>query len=90
MLFEPAASDRVENNLNPVGRLYYTVSTMVCTPVSLTQDERMTLAPKPFTSPPREGPASGRIQQGPRSRPNTVQHRAGSPTVAAPDIQRAL
>src|SRR5207248_5100600 len=35
MLFEPAASDRVEDNLNPVGRPYYAVSTMVCAPASL-------------------------------------------------------
>jgi SAM-dependent methyltransferase len=43
MLFEPAAADRVEDNLNPVGRLYYAVSTMVCTPASLAQDGRMAL-----------------------------------------------
>jgi SAM-dependent methyltransferase len=43
MLFEPAASDRVEDNLNPVGRLYYAVSTMVCTPASLAQDGQMAL-----------------------------------------------
>lgn len=43
MLFEPAAGDRVEDNLNPVGRLYYAVSTMICTPASLAQDGRMAL-----------------------------------------------
>ncbi len=43
MLFEPAANDRVEDNLNPVGRLYYAVSTMVCTPASLAQDGQMAL-----------------------------------------------
>lgn len=30
MLVEPAASDRVEENLNPVGRIYYTGSTWLC------------------------------------------------------------
>ena len=30
MLVEPYADDRVENNLNPVGRLYYAASTTLC------------------------------------------------------------
>ena len=30
MLVEPYASDRVEENLNPVGRIYYTGSTWLC------------------------------------------------------------
>jgi 2-polyprenyl-3-methyl-5-hydroxy-6-metoxy-1,4-benzoquinol methylase len=35
MVVEPLADDRLENNLNPVGRVYYGASTMVCVPVSL-------------------------------------------------------
>jgi hypothetical protein len=35
MVVEPFASDRLEENLNPVGRVYYGASTMVCVPVSL-------------------------------------------------------
>jgi len=35
MLVEPAAGDRIEDNLNPVGRLYYAASTLVCVPNSL-------------------------------------------------------
>ncbi len=37
MLVEPAAGDRLEDNLNPVGRLYYAASTMICVPTSLDQ-----------------------------------------------------
>ena len=37
MLVEPFAGDRVEDNLNPIGRLYYGFSTLVCTPGSLSQ-----------------------------------------------------
>ena len=37
MIVEPAAGDRLEDNLNPVGRLYYAGSTMVCVPTSLDQ-----------------------------------------------------
>jgi SAM-dependent methyltransferase len=37
MLVEPAAGDRLEDNLNPVSRLYYAASTMICVPTSLDQ-----------------------------------------------------
>jgi SAM-dependent methyltransferase len=35
MLVEPFAGDRLEENLNPVGRLFYAASTLVCVPNSL-------------------------------------------------------
>jgi hypothetical protein len=35
MLVEPAAGDSVVDNLNPVGRLYYAASSLICVPVSL-------------------------------------------------------
>jgi len=38
LLVEPFAGDKVEDNLNPVGRVYYNVSTMVCVPASLAQE----------------------------------------------------
>jgi SAM-dependent methyltransferase len=38
LLVEPYAGDRVEDNLNPVGRIFYAGSTMVCTPNSLAQE----------------------------------------------------
>jgi len=37
MIVEPYAGDRVEDNLNPVGRAYYAFSTLLCTPASLSQ-----------------------------------------------------
>jgi SAM-dependent methyltransferase len=37
MLVEPAAGDRLEDNLNPVSRLFYAASTMICIPTSLDQ-----------------------------------------------------
>jgi SAM-dependent methyltransferase len=40
MLVEPFAGDRIEDNLNPVGRMYYGFSTLVCTPGSLSQPGR--------------------------------------------------
>ena len=38
LLVEPFANDRLQDNLNPVGRLYYAASTMLCTPNSLSQE----------------------------------------------------
>src|SRR5207249_2067413 len=43
MIVEPFAGDRVEQNLNPVGRVYYAASTMVCTPASLAQEVGLAL-----------------------------------------------
>jgi SAM-dependent methyltransferase len=43
MIVEPYANDRVEDNLNPVGRVFYGASTMVCTPASLSQDVGLAL-----------------------------------------------
>lgn len=38
MVVEPFANDRLEQNLNPVGRVYYGASTLVCVPVSLAKN----------------------------------------------------
>jgi SAM-dependent methyltransferase len=38
MIVEPVASDRTEENMNPVSRLYYNASTMICVPTSLDQE----------------------------------------------------
>ncbi|MDN5858674.1 MAG: methyltransferase domain-containing protein [Pseudonocardia sp.] len=37
MVVEPAAGDQVADNLNPVGRVYYSASTFVCVPNGLSQ-----------------------------------------------------
>jgi 2-polyprenyl-3-methyl-5-hydroxy-6-metoxy-1,4-benzoquinol methylase len=43
MIVEPFAGDRIEDNLNPVGRIFYSVSTLVCTPASLAQEVGLAL-----------------------------------------------
>jgi SAM-dependent methyltransferase len=43
MIVEPRAGDRVEENLNPVGRAYYGFSTLLCTPSSLSQEVGLAL-----------------------------------------------
>jgi hypothetical protein len=43
MIVEPFANDRLEDNLNPLGRVFYSVSTFVCTPASLSQEVGLAL-----------------------------------------------
>ena len=38
MIVEPNAGDRLEDNLNPVGRIFYSASTMICVPSATSQD----------------------------------------------------
>ena len=38
MMVEPYANDKLEDNLNPVGRIYYGASTILCTPSSRAQE----------------------------------------------------
>jgi SAM-dependent methyltransferase len=38
LIVEPFANDDTAGNLNPVGRLFYSVSTLVCTPASVSQE----------------------------------------------------
>jgi SAM-dependent methyltransferase len=38
MIVEPFAHDRLEDNLNPIGRVFYGASTMICTPASRSQE----------------------------------------------------
>jgi ubiquinone/menaquinone biosynthesis C-methylase UbiE len=38
MVVEPMAGDRLEDNFNPVSRLYYAASTLVCVPTSKAQE----------------------------------------------------
>ena len=43
MIVEPNAGDRLEDNLNPVGRAFYGFSTLLCTPASLSQEVGLAL-----------------------------------------------
>jgi hypothetical protein len=38
MIVEPFANDGVADNLNPIGRVYYSASTFICTPTSMSQE----------------------------------------------------
>jgi SAM-dependent methyltransferase len=43
MLVEPFANDKLEDNLNPIGRIFYSASTTLCTPASLSQEVGLAL-----------------------------------------------
>jgi SAM-dependent methyltransferase len=43
MIVEPFAGDSVADNLNPVGRIFYGASTVICTPASLDQEVGLAL-----------------------------------------------
>ncbi|HZU30849.1 MAG TPA: class I SAM-dependent methyltransferase [Candidatus Angelobacter sp.] len=38
MIVEPFANDQLKDNLNPIGRVYYSFSTLLCTPCSRSQE----------------------------------------------------
>ena len=43
MIVEPFAGDAVQDNLNPVGRVFYGASTVICTPASQAQEVGLAL-----------------------------------------------
>jgi 2-polyprenyl-3-methyl-5-hydroxy-6-metoxy-1,4-benzoquinol methylase len=43
MIVEPNAGDKLEDNLNPIGRAFYGASTLLCTPASLSQEVGLAL-----------------------------------------------
>src|SRR3984893_13961251 len=43
MIVEPYANDELTDNLNPVGRVYYSLSTLLCSPCSRSQEVALCL-----------------------------------------------
>jgi SAM-dependent methyltransferase len=43
MVVEPFANDKLEDNLNPISRIFYSASTMLCTPASRSQEVGLAL-----------------------------------------------
>src|SRR3954454_16457260 len=55
MIVEPFATDRLADNLNPVGRVYYSFSTLLCTPCSRSQEVGLCLGAQAGEARIREG-----------------------------------
>jgi len=75
MVVEPMAGDAVEENLTPVGRVYYAASTLVCTPASLAQDVGAALGAQAGESRLREVLAAagfGRVRKATETRHHMV------------------
>ena len=59
MIVEPFANDNLKDNLNPVGRVYYLFSTLLCTPCSRSQEVGLCLGAQAGESRMRSGMSSG-------------------------------
>ena len=82
MIVEPRAGDRVEDNLNPVGRAYYAFSTMLCTPSSLSQEGGLALGAQAGEERLQRGARTRRASRACARRGDAVQPRAGGARVA--------
>ena len=82
MIVEPMAGDRLEDNLNPVGRLYYAGSTMVCVPTSLSQEVGAALGAQAGEAQTARGDHRRRLPQRAARDGNAVQHDPGGAAVA--------
>lgn len=59
MIVEPFANERLQDNLNPVGRVYYSFSTLLCTPCSRSQEVGLCLGAQAGEARIREVVSSG-------------------------------
>jgi SAM-dependent methyltransferase len=59
MIIEPYANDRLEDNLTPVGRIYYSASTVLCVPASKDQEVGLALGAQAGESRLREVVGTG-------------------------------
>ena len=59
MIVEPFANDQLKDNLNPVGRVYYSFSTLLCTPCSRSQEGSLCLGAQAGEAKIREVVTSG-------------------------------
>lgn len=63
MIVEPFANDAAEDNHNPIGRIYYSASTLLCTPASLSQEVGMALGAQAGEAKIREVVTNGGFSQ---------------------------
>lgn len=63
MIVEPFANDELENNLNPIGRAFYSASTLLCTPASLSQEVGLALGAQAGEARIREVVTKGGFKQ---------------------------
>ena len=81
MVVEPQAGDTLAENLNPVGRVYYAFSTMVCMPTSLSQEVALGLGAQAGEETPARSARARRIRTRPARGGDALQHGPRSPPV---------
>ena len=81
MIVEPFANDALKDNLNPVGRVYYSFSTLLCTPCSRSQEVGSVFRRPIRRSAHARGNNLGWIQPIPASHGNALQYRVRSSAV---------
>ena len=73
MLVEPYAGDKLADNLNPVGRVFYAASTVICTPSSLDQEVGLALGAQAGEETPTCGRRGSRVHAVPPGNGDPVQ-----------------
>ncbi len=86
MIVEPFANDELKDNLNPVGRAYYSFSTLLCTPCSRSQEVGLCLGAQSGEAGMRQSSNSGWLQSFSTRCGDTIQHCLRSPPVMHPDL----
>ena len=84
MIVEPMAGDTLQQNLNPVGRLYYAGSTMICVPTSLSQEVGAALGAQAGENEAARGHHSGGFTSGASGCGDAFQHDPRGATVGNP------
>ena len=82
LIVEPFANDALADNLNPVGKLYYAASTMVCTPASLSQEVGLGLGAQAGETRLATRGRRGRLHPLPACHRDPLQPHPGGATVA--------
>ena len=88
MLVEPFANNQLEDNLNPIGRVFYSASSLICVPASL--NENGPALGLKLVNREHGSTENGRILKDPLCYSNTIQHGSrGTPlTHRFPSIRR--
>ena len=73
MIVEPFAGDKLEDNLNPIGRAFYGASTLLCTPASLSQEVGLALGAQAGEKRLRDVVTSGGFSRFRRATRDTIQ-----------------
>ena len=84
MIVEPFANDQLKDNLNPVGRVYYSFSTLLCTPCSRSQEVAACLGAQAGEKRIRDVDHLCRIQPLPAGHGDAFQHRLRGAPVSIP------